>query len=99
MDVLLIWFFGAQKEIHNANDRTPHKTVYSFSLIRTVTVGFGFSPNLLTRNLSIPALAGLTESCLTAGRELHPAPRMEVILQDHGGKVTRERMKVKRIKG
>jgi len=51
----------------------------SFSLIRTLTVGFGISPNLLTLNQAVQALAGLsaiTKSCLTAGRELHPAPRI-----------------------
>jgi len=32
----------------------------SFSLIRTLTVGFGISPNLLTLNQAVQALAGLT---------------------------------------
>ncbi len=33
----------------------------SFSLIRTLTVGFGISPNLLTLNQTVQALAGLTD--------------------------------------
>ena len=32
----------------------------SFSLIRTLTVGFGISPNLLTLNQAVQTLAGLT---------------------------------------
>jgi len=43
-----------------------------FSPIRTVTVGSGFSPDLLT--LPKQALAGSSAVCgNTAGREFHPA--------------------------
>jgi hypothetical protein len=51
-----------------------------FSFIRTLTVGFGIAPNLLT--LFLPgdfrenkALAGSGLSTLTAGGEFHPALR------------------------
>jgi len=54
-----------------------------FSFIRTLTVGFGITPNLLTLVLQgIPegilenkALAGLGLCTLTAGGEFHPALR------------------------
>ena len=47
-----------------------------FSFIRTITVGFGITPNLLTL---LPgrkkALAGLGYVTLTAGGDFHPALR------------------------
>jgi hypothetical protein len=45
------------------------------SFIRTFTVGFGFSPNLLTFFHQEKALAGCFtfSGKNTAGRELHPA--------------------------
>jgi hypothetical protein len=50
-----------------------------FSFIRTLTVGFGVTPNLLTlpsRNFQeTKALAGLGYLTLTAGGEFHPALR------------------------
>ena len=54
-----------------------------FSFIRTLTVGFGITPNLLTlsprdSSKGIPekkALAGLGLSTLTAGGDFHPALR------------------------
>src|SRR5712671_3304394 len=51
-----------------------------FSFIRTLTVGFGIAPNLLTLFLrgdfrENKALAGLGLSTLTAGGEFHPALR------------------------
>src|SRR5258708_10417664 len=54
-----------------------------FSFIRTLTVGFGFTPNLLTLFLRFPksgspkkkALAGLGYVTLTAGGDFHPALR------------------------
>ena len=53
----------------------PHHL--SLSFIRTMTVGSGVTPDLLTQ--AIPkdreALAGLRPKPLTAGGELHPAPR------------------------
>ncbi len=50
-----------------------------FSLIRTITVGSGITPDLL--DPAVPqALAGLSRTCrvpeLTAGGEFHPALRM-----------------------
>jgi len=53
-------------------------TICTSSLIRTVTVGSGVSPDLLTpRTLPARALAGSWSgheaSPLTAGGELHPA--------------------------
>src|SRR5450755_2953011 len=55
-----------------------------FSFIRTLTVGFGITPNLLTlfpqdsRRTGFPkkkALAGLGYVTLTAGGDFHPALR------------------------
>src|ERR1700741_5349998 len=47
-----------------------------FSFIRTLTVGFGVAPNLLTLPpTSRKALAGLGFVTLTAGGEFHPALR------------------------
>lgn len=47
-----------------------------FSFIRTLTVGFGFAPNLLTFPALQEALAGSpAESRNTAGGEFHPALR------------------------
>lgn len=49
------------------------------SFIRTMTVGFGITPNLLTpqRQRPLRALAGLCSpwTAITAGGELHPALR------------------------
>jgi hypothetical protein len=50
-----------------------------FSSIRTLTVGFGVTPNLLTllpeESPEKKALAGLGYLTLTAGGEFHPALR------------------------
>jgi hypothetical protein len=50
-----------------------------FSFIRTLTVGFGIAPNLLTllpsKSLEKKALAGLGCFTLTAGGDFHPALR------------------------
>src|SRR5712664_1807720 len=47
-----------------------------FSFIRTLTVGFGITPNLLTLPQGVrKALAGLGLSTLTAGGDFHPALR------------------------
>ena len=51
-----------------------------FSFIRTLTVGLGFAPNLLTlppKEISRrgKALAGLGVAALTAGGDFHPALR------------------------
>jgi len=47
-----------------------------FSFIRTLTVGFGITPNLLTLfPKGKKALAGLGLSTLTAGGDFHPALR------------------------
>jgi hypothetical protein len=68
------------------NDTTPAKTrglSRPFSFIRTLTVGFGITPNLLTLLLTgiqqwiqeNKALAGLGYLTLTAGGDFHPALR------------------------
>jgi len=54
------------------------------SPIRTVTVGFGFAPNLSNSSPTLAHrwLAGLTKVStirLTAGRELHPAPKVSCL--------------------
>src|SRR5882757_732115 len=46
-----------------------------FSFIRTLTVGFGITPNLLTLLREKKALAGLGYVTLTAGGDFHPALR------------------------
>src|SRR2546423_1361623 len=47
-----------------------------FSFIRTLTVGFGITPNLLTLPQGVrKALAGLGYVTLTAGGDFHPALR------------------------
>src|SRR6202163_3957450 len=47
-----------------------------FSSIRTLTVGFGIAPNLLTLPQRVrKALAGLGYVTLTAGGDFHPALR------------------------
>jgi hypothetical protein len=47
-----------------------------FSFIRTLTVGFGITPNLLTLPQGLrKALAGLGFFALTAGGDFHPALR------------------------
>jgi hypothetical protein len=46
-----------------------------FSFIRTLTVGFGIAPNLLTLPPGRKALAGLGFVTLTAGGDFHPALR------------------------
>ncbi|CUT11906.1 hypothetical protein BF49_2986 [Bradyrhizobium sp.] len=53
-----------------------------FSFIRTLTVGFGVAPNLLTLPLSKAlrkALAGLGLTALTAGGDFHPALRTSAV--------------------
>src|ERR1700693_6584205 len=45
------------------------------SFIRTLTAGFGITPNLLTLPRGRKALAGLGLSTLTAGGDFHPALR------------------------
>jgi len=59
-----------------AHSRTLHVSMREFSLIRTVTVGFGFAPNLLTSPNQVSARGLNRLACITAGRELHPAPRI-----------------------
>src|SRR3979490_3326177 len=46
-----------------------------FSFIRTLTVGFGITPNLLTLLRAKKALAGLGYLTLTARGDFHPALR------------------------
>ncbi len=47
-----------------------------FSSIRTVTVGFGVAPNLLTLPLGTAGARGLMRrNAITAGGDFHPAPR------------------------
>src|SRR5712672_2979236 len=46
-----------------------------FSFIRTLTVGFGITPNMLTLLRAKKALAGLGYLTLTAGGDFHPALR------------------------
>src|ERR1700690_3688770 len=47
-----------------------------FSFIRTLTVGFGITPNLLTLPQGLKkALAGLGYLAFTAGGDFHPALR------------------------
>jgi hypothetical protein len=46
-----------------------------FSFIRTLTVGFGIAPNLLTLPRGRKALAGLGYVAFTAGGDFHPALR------------------------
>jgi len=54
-----------------------------FSFIRTLTVGFGFTPNLLTLPSTEiregKALAGLGVAALTAGGEFRPALRTSAV--------------------
>jgi hypothetical protein len=64
-------------------------SVIPFSLIRTMTVGFGITPNLLTLKECLPqALAGFVMRAIrlhiTAGGEFHPAPRTWRSLERHG---------------
>jgi len=62
---------GAHAEAIRAKRRKP------FSFIRTLTVGFGFAPNLLTLPIlsGRKALAGLGVAAFTAGGDFHPALR------------------------
>jgi hypothetical protein len=56
-----------------------------FSFIRTLTVGFGITPNLLTllpENFRKQALAGLGQLAFTAGGDFHPALRTSSICAD-----------------
>ncbi|ABX63864.1 Hypothetical protein BCAN_B0693 [Brucella canis ATCC 23365] len=63
---------------NDAGRRNPD--AHSLSSIRTLTVGSGISPDLLTlkwhaNRLPFQALAGLKIAFHTAGGEFHPAPR------------------------
>jgi hypothetical protein len=49
----------------------------TFSFIRTMTVGPGITPDLLTLARKAKALAGLRTRPLTAGGDFHPALRIE----------------------
>jgi hypothetical protein len=62
---------GAHANAHRVKRHKP------FSFIRTVTVGFGVAPNLLTLppRQEKKALAGLGVAALTAGGDFHPALR------------------------
>jgi hypothetical protein len=52
------------------------RQIFPFSSIRTLTVGFGITPNLLTPPIARRALAGFGDrSPFTAGGDFHPAPR------------------------
>jgi hypothetical protein len=52
------------------------RQIFPFSSIRTLTVGFGIAPNLLTPPIARRALAGFGDrSPFTAGGDFHPAPR------------------------
>jgi hypothetical protein len=52
------------------------RQIFPFSSIRTLTVGFGIAPNLLTPPTARRALAGFGDrSPFTAGGDFHPAPR------------------------
>src|SRR6266849_4892490 len=53
----------------------PRELPQPFSFIRTLTVGFGITPNLLTLLREKKALAGLGYVTLTAGGDFHPALR------------------------
>src|SRR5258708_5091862 len=53
----------------------PRELPQPFSFIRTLTVGFGITPNLLTLPRERKALAGLGYVTLTAGGDFHPALR------------------------
>src|ERR1017187_1069713 len=84
------------------NDQ-PHKEVRlprPFSFIRTLTVGFGITPNLLTllpkgvpegTSRGKEALAGLGLSTLTAGGEFHPALRTSAARNERPGRNYAER--------
>src|SRR6266568_177249 len=69
------------------------------SPIRTLTVGFGFAPNLSNSSprLAHCRLAGLTKAStlrLTAGRELHPAPKVSVLSMSHTPGQMQEQMNI-----
>jgi hypothetical protein len=52
------------------------RQIFPFSSIRTLTVGFGIAPNLLTPPIARQALAGFGDRWpFTAGGDFHPAPR------------------------
>src|SRR5690348_13624305 len=56
--------------------RAMRAPIFPFSSIRTVTVGFGIAPNLLTPPIARRALAGFGDHApFTAGGDFHPAPR------------------------
>src|SRR6266436_3865877 len=58
----------------------PRELPQPFSFIRTLTVGFGIAPNLLTLLREKKALAGLGYVTLTAGGDFHPALRTSAAL-------------------
>src|SRR4029077_10472407 len=63
------------------NETAPRKRAkpsQPFSFIRTLTVGFGITPNLLTLLREKKALAGLGYVTLTAGGDFHPALRTSI---------------------
>src|SRR6476661_1909574 len=63
---------GIRNDVRPAQRRGPPQP---FSFIRTLTVGFGITPNLLTLPRARKALAGLGYITLTAGGDFHPALR------------------------
>jgi hypothetical protein len=69
--------FLFQDQNQGIRNDAPHGVRLSrpFSFIRTMTVGFGITPNLLTLPLARKALAGLGLFTLTAGGDFHPALR------------------------
>jgi hypothetical protein len=69
--------FLFQDQNQGIRNDTPRELRLSrpFSFIRTLTVGFGFTPNLLTLPWVRKALAGLGCVTLTAGGDFHPALR------------------------
>jgi hypothetical protein len=73
--------FLIQDQNQGIRNHTPRGLRLSrpFSFIRTLTVGFGIAPNLLTlqlkQKIEKKALAGLGNFAFTAGGEFHPALR------------------------
>src|SRR6266851_6054128 len=56
------------------------------SFIRTLTVGFGITPNLLTLLRGKKALAGLGYFTFTAGGDFHPALRTSAARVERPGR-------------
>src|SRR2546421_2378837 len=74
----MVFLFQDQNQ-GTRNDTAPRQRAEQsqpFSFIRTLTVGFGITPNLLTLPQGLrKALAGLGYVTLTAGGDFHPALR------------------------